>query len=59
MDKKNMPDYYKSQNWLSRKYNNDKWTAKQIGEYCNVDEATVYRWLVKFGIIKSRTKRRS
>jgi hypothetical protein len=30
-----------------------------MAKLCNVDEATVYRWLVKFGIIKSRTKRRS
>lgn len=42
---------YESKKWLELQYKTNKKTAKEIGKMCGANESTIYRSLVKHGII--------
>jgi hypothetical protein len=45
---------YTSEMWLRKRYHLDKKTPEQIAKECGVSVETVYVYLAKFGLRKSR-----
>ncbi len=45
-------DFYKSSQWLRKRYVLDKKSLKEIADECGVTEMTVYNWLKKFDLIR-------
>jgi transposase len=45
-----MKNLYKNEKWLRWQYQNLRKSPEQIAAMCQVDRATIYRWLVKFDI---------
>lgn len=48
-----MNDFYKSPEWLRKRYVVDKKNIKEIAKECGVSHMTIYNWLVKFGLIRN------
>lgn len=44
---------YQNYTWLRRRYVDEKKTAKEIADMCNVTEMTIFRYLQKHGLIRS------
>jgi hypothetical protein len=45
---------YQSENWLRKRYHVDKRTPEQIAKECGVSVETIYVYLSKFNLRKSR-----
>jgi len=45
-----MKNLYKNEKWLRWHYQYMRESADDIAKACQVDRATIYRWLDKFGI---------
>jgi anaerobic selenocysteine-containing dehydrogenase len=45
---------YKSELWLKKRFHMDKKTPEQIASECGVSVETIYVYLAKFGLRKSR-----
>lgn len=45
---------YKSELWLRKRYHLDKRTPEQIAKECEVSVETIYVYLAKFGLRKSK-----
>lgn len=45
---------YTSEMWLRKRYHLDKKTPEQIAKECGVSVETIYVYLAKFGLRKSR-----
>lgn len=45
---------YTSEVWLKKRYHMDKKTPEQIAKECGVSVETIYVYLAKFGLRKSR-----
>lgn len=45
---------YQSEMWLRKRYHLDKKTPEQIAKECGVSVETIYVYLAKFGLRKSR-----
>ena len=43
---------YESKKWMDWAYNHKRWTETEIAEVCNVNQATINRWLKKHGLKK-------
>lgn len=42
--------YYKSKEWLTNRYIQDKWSIKRIADFCNVSKSTIHYHLKNFKI---------
>lgn len=47
---------YTNENWLRKRYLIDKKSPEEIAKECNATVETVYVYLAKFGLRKSRRK---
>jgi hypothetical protein len=45
---------YQSEAWLKKRYHLDKKTPEQIAKECNTSVETIYVYLAKFGLRKSK-----
>jgi DNA-binding CsgD family transcriptional regulator len=45
---------YQSEMWLRKRYHMDKKTPEQIAKECGTSVETIYVYLAKFGLRKSR-----
>jgi hypothetical protein len=45
---------YTSEAWMRKRYNLDKRTPEQIAKECGVSVETIYVYLAKFGLRKSK-----
>jgi hypothetical protein len=45
---------YQSELWLKKRYHIDKKTPEQIAKECNTSVETIYVYLAKFGLRKSK-----
>lgn len=45
---------YKNELWLKKRYHVDRKTAEEIAKECGVSVETIYVYLAKFGLRKSR-----
>jgi hypothetical protein len=45
---------YTNEAWLKKRYHLDKKTPEQIAKECNTSVETIYVYLAKFGLRKSR-----
>jgi anaerobic selenocysteine-containing dehydrogenase len=45
---------YANENWLRKRYHLDKKTPEQIAKECGASVETIYVYLAKFGLRKSR-----
>lgn len=45
---------YTNQTWLKKRYHMDKKTPEDIAKECEVSVETIYVYLAKFGLRKSR-----
>lgn len=43
---------YQDEEWLRRKYHQEKLSTVEIAEVCGVDDSTIYRWIERHGIEK-------
>jgi hypothetical protein len=53
-----MSKLYEDPFWLHTQYVTKKKSAKEIADFCNVTEMTVWNWLKKFDLLKKRGKGR-
>jgi len=49
-----MPKLYQSETWLKKRYAFDKKTPEEIAKECGVSVETIYVYLAKFKLRKSR-----
>lgn len=47
-----MPDLYKSERWLRRRYLVDKKSPTEIAEECGVSMMTIYNYLRKYKFVR-------
>lgn len=47
---------YTNENWLRKRYLMDKKSPEEIAKECNATVETIYVYLAKFGLRKSRRK---
>jgi len=47
---------YQNQNWLTKRYRMDKKTPQEIAKECNTSVETIYVYLAKFGLKKTKRK---
>jgi hypothetical protein len=47
---------YTNKNWITKRFLVDKKTPEEIAKECGVSVETIYVYLVKFGLKKSRRK---
>jgi len=47
---------YTNENWLRKRYLIDKKSPEEIAKECNATVETIYVYLAKFGLRKSRRK---
>lgn len=45
-------EYYRSREWLRKRYVIDKKSLEEIAKECGVTTMTVYNWLKKFDLIR-------
>lgn len=45
---------YTSENWLRKRYHFDKKSPEDIAKECGVSTETIYTYLAKFGLRKSK-----
>jgi DNA-binding CsgD family transcriptional regulator len=45
---------YQNQVWLTKRYRTDKKTPQEIAKECSTSVETIYVYLAKFGLRKSR-----
>lgn len=46
--------FYMSAAWLTRKYNHERLSEKEIAELCGVSQVTINRYLHQFGLKRER-----
>jgi hypothetical protein len=51
-----MTKLYQSQSWLTKRYIIDRKTIEEISKECNTSHQTIYRYLVKFDLIRNQRK---
>jgi hypothetical protein len=51
-----MAKLYESKAYLTKRYVVEKKTLQDIGTECGVSHQTIYRYLVKFGLIRDQRK---
>lgn len=51
-----MPKLYESKAYLTKRYVVDKKSLEEIGKECGVSHQTIYRYLVKFNLIRDPRK---
>ena len=49
---------YRNEEWLRKKYCEEKLSVFEIGELCNSDKCTIYKWLKEYKLYEGRTYRR-
>lgn len=49
-----MSKLYTNEAWLKKRYVMDKKTAQEIAKECNTSAETIYVYLAKFGLRKSK-----
>jgi anaerobic selenocysteine-containing dehydrogenase len=49
-----MSKLYQSENWLRKRYHLDKKSPEDIAKECGTSVETIYVYLAKFGLRKSR-----
>jgi hypothetical protein len=49
-----MTGLYKNQNWLKKRYLMDKKSPQEIAKECGASVETIYVYLAKFGLRKSK-----
>jgi DNA-directed RNA polymerase specialized sigma subunit len=47
---------YQNEMWMRRKYVDERKTAKEIAELCDVSEMTIVRYLDKFKLMRNPRK---
>lgn len=45
-----MSKMYENEKLMRRLYLTKRWTPKHIAEFCGCDQATIYRYIKKFGL---------
>ena len=45
-----MTRLYRDVTWLTQRYVDDKWSQQEIGEYCDVTQSTISKWIIKHNI---------
>ncbi len=51
-----MAKLYESKTYLTKRYVVEKKGLEEIAKECNVSHQTIYRYLVKFGLIRDQRK---
>lgn len=51
-----MSNFYKNEAWLRKKYHVDRKSPEDIAKECGVSLETIYAYLAKFGLRKSKRK---
>lgn len=51
-----MAKLYENKNYLTKRYVIEKKGLEEIAKECNVSHQTIYRYLVKFGLIRNQRK---
>jgi hypothetical protein len=51
-----MTKLYQSQSWLTKRYIIDRKTIEEISKECGTSHQTIYRYLVKFDLIRNQRK---
>lgn len=51
-----MAKLYENKNYLTKRYVIEKKSLQEIAEECNVSHQTIYRYLVKHGLIREQRK---
>lgn len=51
-----MSKLYTNKSYLTKRYLVEKKTLEEIGKECGVSHQTIYRYLVKFGLIRDQRK---
>lgn len=51
-----MPKLYESKAYLTKRYVAEKKSLEEIAKECGVSHQTIYRYLVKFGLIRNQRK---
>jgi DNA-directed RNA polymerase specialized sigma subunit len=51
-----MSKLYTNKLYLTKRYLVEKKTLEEIGKECGVSHQTIYRYLVKFGLIRDQRK---
>jgi Zn-dependent peptidase ImmA (M78 family) len=51
-----MAKLYENESYLRKRYVTEKKSLQDIGKECGVSHQTIYRYLVKFGLIRDQRK---
>lgn len=51
-----MSKLYQNENWLRKRYHVDKKSPEDIAKECGVSYETIYTYLARFGLRKSKRK---
>lgn len=51
-----MAKLYENKAYLAKRYLQDKKSLEEIAKECNVSHQTIYRYLMKFGLIRNPRK---
>lgn len=52
--KEHMTKLYQNENWLRKRFHMDKKTPEEIAKECGTSVETIYVYLAKFGLRKSK-----